>query len=276
MKPTPARSLPAIRHLVGRARAPAGLLLLLGCGAAPPPTAIPAPDAAHRVEVDEVDCLLAARGGQVTATCTVGALTCTEIARGDLAEAPGPEVVSRCDAPGDTHVHQALAVASGDRLLWTLPLQPSAFEDDVDGCSLSPEVAIEVVDLGMGGRAALLVHKTQCFSPGLLGDSDSLWTFGRDGATPVATATMACQFRGDTGDPDADPPPKDSAWGCAGAYLAIERGPTGPIVAKLAADESAEVSGDRDAAGRLVAADALERRPLRLDGPSGRFVDQAP
>lgn len=88
-----------------------------------PVVAAPAPpDVDDQVELDETSCVVRTRAGTVSAECTAGSLSCAEIARADLTDAPGEEVVARCDEPGSPPGGRALVVANGDTLQWVLAL----------------------------------------------------------------------------------------------------------------------------------------------------------
>ncbi len=233
-----------------------------------PVEAAPAPVAPVQVDpevwFDETTCVLRAAGGAVRAECTEGALTCTEIARADLAEPPGDEVVTRCD--DDEPGGRALAVANGDALLFVHRLDAI----EVPGrwtCSFAWRSDVTLVDVVPGPRRELLVRTRECVGAGELGDADQLFAWGASGMVAVAGAGVDCQYTGNTGDPDAPEPPADERYVCEGGYLDVTAGG----VARIDVPEPVTVSADRDAEGRVALGPTARRVALRWDGAAFRF-----
>lgn len=259
-------------------------VLLTACGprsptmpesvAAAPATAAAMPVAIAartvRLEASELDCVLSAQGGLVSAKCVEGTLTCVEVARADLAEVPGVEVVSRCDGPGADHTARGLVVANDASVLWVLGLDGTVGAEPAE-CQLPPTVAVAVVNPVPDALQELFVHQTDCESPGLLGDADSLWKFFGGEVRPVATAQVDCQWVGDTADPEAPSPPADQAYSCSGGYLAIDQVGGAWSVVRLAPQIEGYVGHARDAQGRLVLSKEVSTEALQWDGASGRF-----
>lgn len=249
------------------------LAVTLGCG----PDAHPLPEskvAPTRIEFEQTECILQAQDGMIHANCTGGSLNCVEIARGDLAELPGPEVVSRCDEPGPEPSGRALIVANGARVLWMLPLDSSAFDSPAADCSLPPETTVAVVNPVPDVRSELLVHMTNCFQPGAMVDSDRLWKFRGTRPVAIATATLVCEFRGSTADPDESAEPDAQDWSCVGGYLAVSRQAEGWTAARLEGHEV--VSGVRGPDRRVLLGDDTRRRALRWDPEAFRLIPESP
>lgn len=261
-------------------------LLLLGCGAQPPAASAPTPIveapaevppaapavAGARLESGELDYALTATDGRLTATCAEAGLTCAEVARAELAAPAGPEVVWRCDADESP---RALVVAQGSAILWVADVSGQLGPGGAD-CDLPPAITVAVADVVPDAPQELYIRQTGCTSPAQLGDAEGVWRFVDGQATPVATARMACEWVGDTADPDAEPPPEDAAYNCVGGYLAVEAAGGAWSVQQLEPTLDGYISDVRDAQGRLGGGHEVARTPLRWDAASARFVPASP
>lgn len=221
-------------------------------------------DVDAEVAFDETTCVLRAAAGAVRAECADGSLSCTEVARADLADLPGDEVLARCD--DEDAGARALAVVNGDRLLWMRALDqvlvPGAWT-----CSFAPTSQITLVDVVPGPRRELFVRIRDCIGSGELGDSDELFAWHAGEMIAVAGAGLDCQYTGNTGDPDAPEPPAGESYVCEGGYLDV----AGGAVTWIGAPERVTVSARRDEQGRVALGPSTTRVALRWNAEAFRF-----
>ena len=237
--------------------------------AAPAHTAAPSIEVDGRVESDFVSCTLHARAGGVVAECTQGELACTEVLRADFMELPGDEVVIRCNDADAEAGGRALAMVSGDRLLWVRQLD----EIYVPGrwaCAWPPDSHVSVVR--NDGRAWLMVQTRECGDgAATMEDADQLYGWGPNGMVAVAGIAADCNYTGDTGDPDAPEPPEDESYRCSGGYLEIVDG----TVTTISVSEPVLTSAARRD-GRIVLGASEVRQVLEWDPDAFRFQTPTP
>ncbi len=225
----------------------------------------------QRVQLGEdPPCLLRAVAGVVTAECARGALTCTAVARGDLAPVSGDEVVFRCE--DRERVHRVLAIANGPSVLWAYRINdaPDGSGAVLDSdCAIAPRVAVEVVDAVEDTPREMLMHVTGCEGTDFV-DRDVLWKWRGDRMQLVARATFGCQTTADTGDPEREAPPEDELWACEGGYLDVGGAAQGWTITEDTL-EFARIRGDRGRNGRVVTPPGGPRRTLRWDPGTFRF-----
>jgi hypothetical protein len=213
-------------------------------------------------------CTLEMASGVLSAACTdtERPVRCVVLARGDLADPPGEEVVWRCgDGVGEDEARgSALVMTHGDTLLWNLPT-PAGI------CDFPPRTEARVVDALADAQGELLVHQTGCETPGEFWDEDSIWKWRSGRMERLVRVSMSCSYTGDTSDAEAEEPAPDEAYVCQGGYLEV-RGP-GAVNEIETYDEDgvALCSGDRDAQGRVVTGHEAAR-PLRWDAATHRFT----
>lgn len=193
--------------------------------------------------------LLQVEGGVVSLSVTQGAAggeDCTAVARADLAPTPGEEVLWRCADPVQPTDTAALALTSGDTLLWTTQ-EFSRGEVCTPGALL-----VSVVDALPGAPRELLVRIVACGSSARMMDEDALLAWGPGGMRRVAKATMSCTLARDTSGSGAVVG-DGQAWMCSGGYLEVGGQPDAPSVVQVdvALDGLVFAHAERDGDQRL-------------------------
>jgi hypothetical protein len=213
------------------------------------------------VEFYETTCVLRAAAGAVRPDCTDGALSCTEVVRGDLADLPGDEVLVRCDDEEPEPGGRAFAVVNGDTLLWVHQLHQM--------CSgAGPTSHIRLVDVVPGPRRELFLQTRDCTDgTGTFFDADQLFAWHAGGMVDVAGAGLDCSYTGNTGDPDAPEPPADERYVCEGDYLDVADG----AVTRIAAPVPVTGNADRDDQGRVALGPSATRVVLRWNAEAFQF-----
>jgi hypothetical protein len=209
----------------------------------------------------------------VSAECDGASLRCAEVARADLADTPGDEVLARCDGPEGEEPGEdgrALALSHGDSVLWMERL------DQIGGarpwtCSFPTTSRITLVNAAPGDRPQVFVQIRGCTDGAAdHGHSDELFAWGSDGMTTIADAGIHCTYTGNTGDPDAPPPPAGQAYVCEGSYLEIGDHTITSV------SVPASVRMDTPAGGganlELQLGPTATRQPLRWNAESARFA----
>lgn len=278
--------------------------LAFGCGpqarSAPAPAPVPVAGAEGSTPTEPTDepaevqggswyGLLHVQDGVATVTVTGGHHTedpgspapevgCVEAARADITPHDGDEVVWQCMERGEPSATFAVALTSGNRLLWTqAELHPSS-------CIPLAPMTVQPVDAVPDSPPELLLRVVACDFTGEMIDLDSLWKWGEGEMRSIADAHLDCQYMGDTSDPE-DEPPEDAAWLCTGGYLELDA-EAAPRVVETA--QQIYTRDDRDGASRMRFGDRREgdrgaepvqpgdivRRTLRWDPEAFRLVGE--
>jgi hypothetical protein len=218
-------------------------------------------------------CALRARAGVVSAQCDGASLRCAEVARADLADAPGDEVLARCDGPeGGTPGEggRALSLSNGDTVLWMVRL------DEIRGsrqwsCSFPTTSRITLVSALPGARRQVFLQIRGCTDGAAdHGHSGELFAWSAGEMATVADAGVHCTYTGNTGDPDAPPPPAGRAFECDGSFLEVgDQGIARVSVPAPVLIDSPARSGENV---QLQLGPRATREPLSWNAESSRFA----
>lgn len=160
-----------------------------GVRAEPRPVARNAP---YNIEVENQEsCDLRVGGSGVTARCTEGTLSCTQMLTGPITAAGATDTLWNCERSNQSLHFAVLSTARA--VVWAENITQ---RDEIEGSCEMDRASAELVTAGTHPTPAVLVHTRDCqfSSISTSRDDDSLWIW-RDGAMhKLAESEFTCQF----------------------------------------------------------------------------------
>lgn len=161
-------------------------------GVAPQPVRRVARNEPYTLEVDNQDtCDLRLGRDGITARCTNGSITCTQLLTGAITAAGATDTLWDCERSTQATHYVVLSTAS--RVVWG---ESITARDDIEGACAMDHASAELVNAGSQPTQAILVHARDCQFSGTSTsvDNDYLWFWRDDAMHKLAEAQFSCEF----------------------------------------------------------------------------------